>query len=165
VWGLTITLGIYSLGMAWSATGLRTTDGWELWWPNKRPAQADLLLATVNEQSEWSTGDTMSQDVTLLDINSPALEWLLRGRSLHRASALDTQESPAIVVTAQTEDINLPIAYRGQDFTWRQEPFWEITGIYEWIKWSVFRDMPYESETVIVWVRNDLFIDTSQSLP
>ena len=38
-------------------------------------------------------------------------------------------------------------------------------GIYEWIKWSVFRDLPYEAETVIVWVRNDLFIDTSQSLP
>ena len=96
---------------------------------------------------------------------APALEWLLRGRSLHRASALETQESPAIVVSAQTEDFNLPIAYRGQDFTWRQEPFWDIAGIYEWIKWSVFRDMPYESETVIVWVRNDLFIDTSQSLP
>jgi len=37
--------------------------------------------------------------------------------------------------------------------------------IYEWIKWSVFREMPYDYETVIVWVRNDLFIDTSQSLP
>lgn len=165
VWGLTLALGIYSLGMAWSATGLRTTNGWELWWLDKRPAQADLLLATVNEQSEWSTGDTMSQDVTLLDIDSPALEWLLRGRSLHMASALDTQESPAIVISAQTEDFNLPIAYRGQDFTWRREPFWEITGIYEWIKWSVFRDLPYDSETVIVWVRNDLFIDTGQNLP
>jgi hypothetical protein len=165
VWGLTVALGIYSIGVAWGATGLRTPDGWELWWPDKQPVQADLLLTTINEQSEWSTGDDMSQDVTLLNLDSPALEWLLRGRSLHRASALDTQESPAIVISAQTEDINLPIAYRGQDFTWRQEPFWEITGIYEWIKWSVFRDMPYESETVIVWVRNDLFIDTSQSLP
>jgi len=165
VWGLTLALGIYSLGMAWGATGLRTSNGWELWWPDKRPAQADLLLATINEQSEWSTGDTMSQDVTLLDVDSPALEWLLRGRSLHTVSALDPQASPTIVVSAQTEDINLPIAYRGQDFTWRQEPFWELAGIYEWIKWSVFRDMPYESETVIVWVRNDLFIDTSQSLP
>ena len=165
VWGLTLALGIYSLGMAWGATGLRTSAGWELWWPDKRPAQADLLLATVNEQSEWSTGDTMSQDVTLLDIDSPALEWLLLGRNVQIASALDIQTSPAIVISAQTEDINLPIAYRGQDFTWRQEPFWDLAGIYEWIKWSVFRDMPYESETVIVWVRNDLFIDTSQSLP
>ena len=165
VWGLTLALGIYSLGMAWGATGLRTSAGWELWWPDKRPTQADLLLATVNEQSEWSTGDSLSQDVTLLDIDSPALEWLLLGRNVQIASVLDIQASPAIVISAQTEDINLPIAYRGQDFTWRQEPFWDLAGIYEWIKWSVFRDMPYESETVIVWVRNDLFIDTSQSLP
>jgi hypothetical protein len=164
VWGLTITLGIYSLGMAWGATGLRTVDGWELWWQDKRPAQANLLLATVNAQSEWSTGDTLSQGVTLLDIDSPALEWLLRGRSLRVASALDAQESPAIIVSSQTESVNLPIAYRGQDFTWRQEPFWEIAGIYQWIKWSVFRELPYESETVIVWVRGDLFLDAGGSL-
>jgi len=165
VWGLTVALGLYSLGMAWSATGLRTPDGWELWWPGKQPVQADLLLTTVNEQSEWSTGDTMSQDVTLLNVDSPALEWLLRGRGLHMATALNTQDEPGIVISSQTDDINLPIAYRGQDFTWRREPYWEIAGFYEWIKWSVFRELPYESEAVIVWVRNDLFIDTSQSLP
>ena len=36
VWGLMVALGIYSLGMAWGATGLRTPDGWELWWPDKQ---------------------------------------------------------------------------------------------------------------------------------
>jgi hypothetical protein len=165
VWGLTLALGIYSLGMAWGGTGLRTPNGWELWWSGKRPAQAELLLQTVNEQSEWSAGDATSQDVTLLDIDSPALEWLLRGRSLRKASTLDLEGDPAIVVSSQSETIGLPIAYRGQDFSWRREPFWDITGIYEWIKWSVFRDLPYDAETVIVWVRNDLFIDTNQSLP
>jgi hypothetical protein len=165
VWGLVIALGIYSLGMAWGATGLRTPDGWELWWPDKRPMQADLLLATVNEQSEWSTGDALSQDVTLLEIHSPALEWLLRERTLHKVSTLDLQNAPAIVISTQSEAISLPIAYRGQDFSWRREPYWDITGIYEWIKWSVFRDLPYNAESVIVWVRNDLFIDTNQSLP
>ncbi len=165
VWGLTLALGIYSLGMAWGASGLRTPNGWELWWPDKRPAQAGLLLATINEQSEWSTGDETSQDVTLLNVDSPALEWLLRDRRLHKVAALDLQEAPAIVISPQTEAIGLPIAYRGQDFSWRQEPFWDIVGFYEWIKWSVFRDLPYDTETVIVWVRNDLFVDTSQSAP
>ena len=165
VWGLVVALGIYSLGMTWGATGLRTSNGWELWWPDKMPAQANLLLTTVDEQSEWSTGDDMAQDVTLLNIDSPALHWLLRGRTLHMASALDAQNEPAIVISSQTDDINLPIAYRGQDFTWRRAPYWDIVGMYEWIKWSVFRDLPYETETIIVWVRSDLFIDTSQSLP
>jgi hypothetical protein len=165
VWGLVAALGLYSLGMAWGATGLRTPDGWELWWPDKMPAQAALLLQTVNEQSEWSTGNTTSQEVTLLEIDSPGLEWLLRGRILRKVSALDLEEAPAIVISPQTDALNLPIAYRGQDFSWRRAPQWDIAGIYEWIRWSVFRDLPYEAETVIVWVRNDLFIDTSQSLP
>jgi len=166
VWGLTLALGIYSLGMSWGATGLRTPNGWELWWSDRQPDQAGLLLMTVNEQSEWSTGDDMSQDVTLLDINSPALEWLLRGRSLQTTSALEAQQAPAIIISpSQMDNLNLPIAYRGQDFVWRRAPSWNILSVYEWIKWSVFRDLPYDSETVIVWVRNDLFIDTSQSLP
>lgn len=165
VWGLTVALGIYSLGVAFGVTGLRTPDGWELWWPDRQPTQADLLLTTVNEQSEWSTGDATSQDVTLLDIESPALEWLLRDRTVQTVSALDTQEAPAIVISSQIESLSLPIAYRGQDFTWRREPSWEVVSVYDWIKWSVFRDMLYDTETVIVWVRNDLFIDTSGSLP
>ena len=165
VWGLVVALGIYSLGMVWGATGLRTPDGWELWWPDKQPAQAALLLATVNEQSEWSTGNATSQTVTVSGLTSSALEWLLRDRVVQVVPALDTQEAPAIVASTQTENLNLPIAYRGQDFTWRRQPSWETLTVYEWIKWSVFRELPYDTETVIVWVRNDLFADTRESLP
>jgi len=166
VWGLTIALGLYSLGMTWGATGLRTPNGWELWWPGQQPGQADLLLMTVNDQSEWSTGDETSQEVTILDIDSPALEWLLRDRSLQTVSALDVQEAPAIILSpAQVDNPELPIAYRGQDFTWRKNPSWSILSVPDWVRWSVFRDVPYDTETVILWVRNDLFIDTHQSLP
>ncbi len=165
VWGLTAALGIYALGMAWGATGLRTPAGWELWWPDQQTDQAELLLATVNDLSEWSTGDATSQDVTILDVDSPALEWLLRDRNAQMVSALNFQESPAIVISTQNDSLDLPIAYRGQDFTWQRQPFWDAVGTYEWIKWSVFREMPYDSEIVVVWVRSDLFIDTNQSLP
>jgi hypothetical protein len=165
VWGLMIALGTYLLGVAWGATGLRTPDGWELWWPGKQPVQAELLLATVDEQSEWSTGSGISQAVTVTGLESPALEWLLRGRKVQTVPALDTQEAPAIVISTWTENLNLPITYRGQDFTWHKEPSWEILTVYEWIKWSVFRELPQNTETVIVWVRNDLFTDTRESLP
>jgi hypothetical protein len=165
VWGLVIALGLYSLGMAWGATGLRTRDGWELWWMDEQPAQADLLLKTINEQSEWSTGDDYSQDVTILNIDSPALEWLLHERNVERVPALDMEQAPAIVISSQIDSVSLPISYRGQDFIWRRVPAWSIVGTYEWIKWSVFREFPYDYETVIVWVRNDLFLDSSGSLP
>ncbi len=165
VYGLTVSLGIYALGMAISATGLRTLDGWELWWSDKQPLQAELLVETLKDQSEWSTGDVLSQDVTILSLESPAMEWLLRDRNLQTISALNMQEAPAIVISTNMDGLDLPIAYRGQDFTWRREPFWDLVGTYEWIKWSVFHEMPYDSEMIIVWVRNDLFVDTSESLP
>jgi len=78
---------------------------------------------------------------------------------------LDISSAPYFVITPLQDNPALSSAYRGQDFTWRREPSWGVLTIYEWIKWSVFREMPYDSETVILWVRNDLFIDTNQSLP
>jgi hypothetical protein len=89
----------------------------------------------------------------------------LRDRHVDLVPALDPQETPAIVISPQTESLSLSSAYRGQDFIWRREPSWEVMSIYEWIKWSVFREVPYDSETVILWVRNDLFPEASGSLP
>ncbi|MFZ5908662.1 MAG: phospholipid carrier-dependent glycosyltransferase [Chloroflexota bacterium] len=165
VWGLATALGMYALGVAWGATGLRTPDGWELWQSPTRPAQADLLLAAVNEMSEWSAGDGQAQEVILSGLDSPALSWLLREHSLRSVTALDIQQSPAIVLTAEQESLDIPSAYRGQDFAWRQSPSWDILSTNDWIRWSVFRKLPYDSDTVIVWVRADLFPDAHPSLP
>lgn len=165
VWGAVVVLGVYSLGIAWGATGLRTPGGWELWYLDKQPLQADLLLTTVNDLSEWSTGDALAQEVTLYGVDSPAIQWLLRGRVLHVVEVVNPQWEPPIVITPQSDSLDLPASYRGQDFTWRREPIWSILNVYDWMKWSIFRNLPYESETVIVWGRGDLFLGGRGSLP
>lgn len=165
VWGLTIFLGLYALGMAWGATGLRTPQGWELWQDGPRPAQANLLRETVEQLSAWNGGDGQGQEVTLVGLNSPALEWLLREQNLHIVTGLDPLQTPPLVITTNQEGLNLSSAYRGQDFLWRQEPAWTTVDTYKWIHWSVFRKLPYTSETVILWVRTDLFPDAHPSLP
>jgi hypothetical protein len=165
VWGLVIALGVYSLGVSWGATGLRTPDGWELWWPAARPAQADLLHETVDDLSDWSAGDAMAQPVTLLGIESPALQWLLRGRIILPVTALGLQEAPPIVISSQIDSLELSTPYRGQDFVWRKAPSWELLTVADWIPWSVFRKLPSDSEIVILWVRSDLFPDAHESLP
>jgi hypothetical protein len=165
VWGLVIALGVYSLGVSWGATGLRTPDGWELWWPAACPAQADLLRETVDDLSDWSAGDAMAQPVTLLGIESPALQWLLRGRVVLPVAALDLQEAPPIVISSQIDSLELSTPYRGQDFVWRKAPSWELLTVADWIPWSVFRKLPSDSEIVILWVRSDLFPDARESLP
>ena len=162
-WSFTIFLGIYGLAAAWGASGLRNPTGVEFWSPDPKPLQANLLLASVSDISEFSLGDINSQPVTIMGINSPALEWLLRNHAVKVADALDPQVAPPLVITPPMETLNLPSAYRGQDFTWRQTPQWDQIRSADWWSWVVYRQLPRENETIILWARNDLFPDAREN--
>jgi len=158
-WAFVIFLTFYTMAAAWGASGQRYPAGVELWSTDQEPSQSDLLLASVNDVSEFSVGEDASQPVTIVGINSPALEWLLHDRDVQLVSALDSQLAPAIVITPMMGDLNLPSAYRGQDFTWRQRVQYDIMPLPEWWRWLVNRQLPRENETIILWARNDLFPD------
>lgn len=158
-WSLVIFLTVYSLGAAWGGSGLRYDDAIELWTIDQKPVQADLLLATVNDISEFSLGHDQAQPVTVMGIDSPALMWLLRNHSVKLVSTLDTELAPPILVTQPMDGLSLPAAYRGQDFTWRQYVSYETIARPEWWRWLVRRQLPRENETIILWARNDLFPD------
>jgi hypothetical protein len=162
-WAFVIFLGIYTLASAWGSSGLRSKNGFELWSPDPAPAQAGLLRATADDISEFSVGHAKSQPVTIMGIDSPALEWVLRDRTVEMVSTLDPQIAPPMVITPIMDDLGLPAAYRGQDFTWRQKPLWAQIQNQDWIRWLVFRQLPREDETIILWVRDDLFPDARES--
>ena len=162
-WAFMIFLGVYTLGSAWGASGLRSNNGVELWLPDQPPTQANLLLTSVDDVSEFSLGHTQSQPVTIMGIKSPALEWLLQNHEVKVVSELDPQVAPPIVITPLMNDLGLPSAYRGQDFTWRQPPLWDEVVSANWIRWIVFRQVPRDNETIILWVRDDLFPDARQA--
>jgi len=163
VWAFTVFLGAYSLAAAWGAGGLRMPNGVELWIPDARPTQADLLLASVNDVSEFSLGHARSQSVSIMGIDSPALEWALRNHEVELVSTLDPQIAPPLVITPLMEDLGLPSAYRGQDFIWRGPVQWEGTRGPDWLRWLVYRQLPRENETIILWVRDDLFPDARET--
>ena len=162
-WAFVIYLGVYSLGAAWGASGIRAPNGVELWSSDPAPAQPDLLIASVDDVSEFSLGHDMAQPVTVMGIDSPALEWALRDRSVEIVSTLDPQVAPPIVITPAMSDLGLPAAYRGQDFIWRQRPHREQIQNPDWIRWLVFRQLPREDETIVLWVRDDLFPDAREA--
>jgi hypothetical protein len=162
-WAFVIFLGVYSLGSAWGASGLRSQRGFEFWMPGTRPAQADLLDISLKEVSEFSIGHDMSQPVTVVGINSPALEWVLRHRQVEMITTLNPQVAPPIVITPVMSDLGLPSAYRGQDFIWRQRPLWDQIQNPDWFRWLVFRQLPREDETIVLWVRDDLFPDAREA--
>ncbi|MCJ7434181.1 MAG: hypothetical protein MUO77_11910, partial [Anaerolineales bacterium] len=78
LWGLTISLAVITLASTFGAAGLRGAYAPEFWPAETRPAQADLLLATVNDLSDWSAGNKSILPVIISGVRSPALEWLLR---------------------------------------------------------------------------------------
>jgi hypothetical protein len=97
--------------------------------------------------------------VTILGVNSPALEWTLRDYQVEVISVPDPQTAPAILVTPLMGEPGFPAAYRGQDFTWRQTPQWEVITLPDWIRWLVYRQLPRTEEMIILWARDDLFPD------
>ena len=162
-WSLSFFLGIYTLASAWGASGLRTPNGVELWIPDQPPAQADLVISSIEDISLFSTGDIESQPVTVMGVASPALEWTLRNHEVEVVSVLDPLNAPPIVITPLMNELGLPSAYRGQDFTWRQPPVWDNIQTPDWVRWLVYRQLPRETETVILWARDDLFPDAREN--
>ncbi len=161
VWGLTAVLAFYTLGVAWGGTGLRTPNGMELWLSEAQPGQLALIAQTVDETSEWSTGIASHLPVLIVGVDSPALEWALRRHPVEKAASLDLLSTPEIVISPEMDDLSLPAAYRGQDFYLRHRPAWSDLPSFDWIRWLTSRDYPLQNDVVVLWVRDDLFIDAT----
>ncbi|HSO13483.1 MAG TPA: hypothetical protein VLT51_13995 [Anaerolineales bacterium] len=162
-WSFSLFLGVYTLASAWGASGVRLPNGVELWMPDQPPVQSDLLVSSVNDISLFSRGHIEAQPVTVMGIDSPALEWALRNHDVEIVSVLDSLNAPPIVITPLMNELGLPSAYRGQDFTWRQPLVWDNVQTPDWFRWLVYRQLPRETETVIIWARDDLFPDAREN--
>ena len=163
-WSFSLFIGVYTLATAWGTSGMRTPNGVELWTSDQSPVQSDLLMSSVNDISLFSTGHIEAQPVTVMGIDSPALEWALRNHDVKIVSVLDPLNAPPIVITPLMNELGLPSAYRGQDFSWRQPPAWANIQTPDWIRWLVYRQLPSETETVILWARDDLFPDAREDV-
>ncbi len=78
--------------------------------------------------------------------------------------ALDPASSPELIVTPLQDEPGLTVAYRGQDFNWRQAPVWDSIPAY-FLRWFLYHELPSSSESLVLWVRNDLFIDSDSLQP
>ncbi len=163
VWGALIVFGVYTLSSSVSAAGgLRASGSVELWHPQPQVRQASLLTRTLGDLSEWNTGGRQSLPVVVWEVNSPALQWLLRDLEYRTTSLVSAAETPQLVITSGVRtDLGLSAAYRGQDFTWRSYPNWTSILPNDWLRWIVLRQFPQTDENIILWARLDLFLDGS----
>jgi hypothetical protein len=156
--GVIIFIILFSLAANWNAAGLGENPGSEIWRMDSYPEEIDLLINTMSDISEWNFGDKIFQDVIVVGINSPSLRWEFRN---HEKVEYTTNTPPkattAFIITRPGNPVSTPISYRGQDFTGWQIPAWKLLFPVEWIRWVIFRDVPMENDTLILWVRGDLF--------
>lgn len=142
-----------------SAAGLGRLPENQMWRSGANPQEEDLLVSTLGDVSDRSVGTRGGLDLTVVgDADSPALRWALRDfRSVRYIANLSPDMTPSMVITPDQKELGLSAGYTGQDFAWNQAPTWDLFVGTEWVEWLIFRDAPVQNQTLILWVRSDLF--------
>lgn len=169
--GLIFGLLIYMQANLWGIVPLLGTikekDTQELFLQYPQTGQADLLLKTLEDLSNWNTGRKDQLDITV-NVDSSGLIWQLRSFANvnelpgYRNPFQTKKESagyPSVIITGVGEEFSsMAAAYRGQDFNWWRKPAWNGLVPPRFLYWLVFRQAPWEEDQLIVWVRSDLFL-------
>jgi hypothetical protein len=114
----------------------------------------------MNDLSRAKTGVKASLDVTLAGLDSPSLRWVLRDWPVTLAAGQVVPGAQSMLIgSSQAPSPELEALYRGQEFTWRTYPAWNDGLPSDWLRWSILHDFPQGNEKIILWVRNDVFID------
>ena len=158
VWGGVISLTVFTFAMSTGAAGLREPLTIELWQPVPRSGRVDVLLKVANQISELNTGYNGQLPLTVLGVNSPALQWLFRDWQVQQASALAPDAMPELVISS-VDQLSLASDYRGEALPLSEVADWGHNTPSVWLKWFVYRQMPILHQDIILWVRSDLMLD------
>lgn len=172
-WGIGAVLMLYTFSMSWAAAGNSVRPQMELWIRGYYPREEALAKKVIGDVSEWQTGRRDSLHLVISGFDSPSMKWVLRDyRQLDFVPFLPTDKQPAMVLTSAQpgNNLGLPVPYTGQPLVWGQQVNWEAMTAKEWLQWLVFRDVNsreglFERQTVILWVRSDLFPGVTSANP
>lgn len=158
-----IALTLFTIAMATGAGGLRQPLTVELWQPEPRTGRVDILLKVANQISDLNRGYPAQLPLTILKIDSPALQWLFRDWQVQQVSELAPDVTPELIITP-SGNLSLAAKYRGEALVLHESVSWDDISSADWLKWFVYRQVPLQQENFILWVRSDLMLD-SQDTP
>jgi hypothetical protein len=158
-WAIGLFLLVGLLAVSFRLAG-RQPSAADLWSEGPAAGQTALLLSTLEDLSARAIGEDRALDV-VLETDSAALAWTLRAwPKLHSIEQATGLTQPAAIISAEAgEQPARASAYRGQSFVLAQQPDWGRGWPPDLLKWLLFRETPVRSETVILWLRSDLFPD------
>ncbi len=160
--GLGVMLGVLLVGCGWKAADLGSRPQNELLANSGYIVGQSDLLRTVEDISLWNNGQKNRIDVQLVGINSPSIAWIFRNyEKLTTSEAFPVTNSPSIVVSGLDAVIQTQSLYRGQMVVWSLQPDYSLMLWQDWVKWFFNRQVPEKRTNILLWVRNDLFKDTT----
>ena len=158
VWGIGAFLFILFLSAGWHSTGLGQSPQAELWFYSDYIQDADLLSDTIDSIAEWNMSAAGDPVIIVKNFESPSLRWELKDyQNLKFSSLVSVDASPDFIITPSNQVVEQIDSYTGQDFIWDVNPAWDLILPEEWINWALYKAAPLEKESIILWVRSELF--------
>jgi hypothetical protein len=164
IWGGVIVLTLYTIAMMTGAAGLRQPLPVDLWQPEPRTGRVDVLLNVATQISDLNRGDAAQLPLTILNETSPALHWLFRDWQVQDASLLAPDSTPPLIITP-SGNLSLSVKYRGEPLVLSETGAWDKVSSSDLLKWFIYRQLPLQQVSVILWVRSDLMIDSQNTAP
>jgi hypothetical protein len=163
VWSGVLALTAFTFAMSTGAAGVREPLTVELWQPEPRTGRMDVLLKVANQISDLNTGYAGQLPLTILAVDSPALNWLFHDWQVQAVTALAPDATPEMIISSM-DKLSLTANYRGEALPLSEVADWGHATTSNWLKWFVYRQMPILRQDIILWVRSDLMLD-SQGVP
>jgi hypothetical protein len=164
VWGVLMALTLFTIAMSTGAASLRQPLTVELWQPEPRTGRVDILLKVANQISDLNRGYVAQLPLTILNVDSPALQWLFRDWQVQEVSQMAPDATPEIIITP-SGNLSLAVKYRGEALVLYDMVDWSKASTSDWLKWFVYRQMPLQRDNIILWVRSDLMLDSQDNPP
>jgi hypothetical protein len=156
---------IFTLSAMWNASGLRNPFYNEILRLNEVPIETDLLIKTLQDYSEWNYGHKNSLSVYVVNSQKSSLAWALRDFSnVNYVNILPQNDSIDAVITDVNQNLMQGDTFRGQEILWTTKPAWSLMNIGDLTQWFLTRRAPQDmllQQSIIVWIRNDLFPGTN----
>lgn len=161
--GAVVLLCLYSLGASVKSAGLGQVPCAEPWQQAGCFEEEGVFVKTIKGVSEWNVRSQSGIDV-MVNGNSNAIRWALRDLSnIQFVSSVAVDPQPGIVVATEGSVSGIEELYSGQDFILAKNPNWNELSKLNYLRWLVYREIPATDETIITWVRWDLFPGASQN--
>ena len=164
VWAGFLAMTLFTVAMSTGSAGIRQPLTIELWQPEPRSTSLDLLLKVASQISDLNRGFTAQLPLTILGVDSPALDWLFRDWQVNKVNELAPDATPPLIITPSGK-LSLSAQYRGEALDLHETAAWGKATPADWLKWFMYRQMPMLQDNVILWVRSDLMLDSQTTTP